>query len=265
MRNSPGSAVVWDTETISDVSLKERGAHNYAMHPRTDVHFVCFAVDGGEVQTWRPGDPVPEVFANPAGTKFVSHNWTFENAILRHVLIPRYGFIPIAWDHQDCAMRLALASAYPAELGLCCEALGLPFRKDPEARKAMLRLSRPQPVKKPKKPVDPAQRERDLALLMERCQSDVAATRAVYWSNLLRPLLQQERVLLRLDAEVNGRGICANVPFLEAVRDLAVKELNSVNVRLNELTAGVITSVDQVARIKEAWNQTPSATIKEVC
>ena len=36
-------------------------------------------------------------------------------------------------------MRRALASAYPAELGLCCEALGLPYRKDPEARKAMLR------------------------------------------------------------------------------------------------------------------------------
>jgi hypothetical protein len=250
MHNSR-STVVWDTETFSDVSLKERGAHNYAMHPSTDAHFVCFAVDGGEVQTWRPGDPVPEVFTNPVGTKFVSHNWTFENAILRHVLIPRYGFIPIAWDHQDCAMRLALASAYPAELGLCCEALGLPYRKDPEARKAMLRLSRPQPVKKPKKPVDPAQRERDLALLLERCQSDVAATRAVYRSNLLRPLLLQERELLLLDARLNERGICANLAFLEAVRDLAVKERNAVNVRLNELTAGVITSVDQVARIKE--------------
>jgi hypothetical protein len=47
-------------------------------------------------------------------------------------------------------------------------------------------------------------------------------------------------------------GICANVPFLEAVHDLAIRERNAVNVRLNELTAGVITSVDQVARIKAA-------------
>jgi DNA polymerase len=116
----------------------------------------------------------------------------------------------------------------------------------------MLRLSRPQPAKKRKKPVDPAQREHDLALLLERCKSDVAATGAVYRSNLLRPLLPQERELLLLDAELNERGICANVPFLEAVRDLAVKERNAVNVRLAELTAGVITSVDQVARIKEA-------------
>jgi hypothetical protein len=177
------AAIIWDIETFSDSSLKDHGAHIYAQHPSTGVHFVCFAVDDGEVQTWRPGDPVPAVFADPAGTKFVSHNWTFENAILRWVLSPRYRFASIPWESQDCAMRLALASAYPAELGLCCEALDLPYRKDVEARKAMLRLSRPQTAKKRKKPVDPAERERDLALLLERCKSDVEATRAVYRSH----------------------------------------------------------------------------------
>jgi DNA polymerase len=243
--------VVWDIETFSDVNLKERGAHVYAQHPSTGVHFLCYAIDNGEVETWRPGDPVPEVFADPSGFAFVSHNWTFENAILRHVLIPRFGFTAIPWASQDCAMRLALASAYPPELGLCCEALGLPYVKDPEARKAMLRLARPT-AKKRKKPVDPEQRERDLALLLGRCKSDVEATRAVYRSQLLRPLLPEEREQLVLDAGINERGIAANIPFLEAVRDLAVRERNAVNVRLAELTAGVITSVDQVVRIKAA-------------
>jgi DNA polymerase len=252
MCGAPGSTIVWDIETFSDANLKERGAHNYAMHPSTGVHFICFAVDNGEVQTWRPGDPVPEAFANPAGHRFIAHNWEFENTILRHVLIPRYGFVQIAWERQDCSMRWALASGYPAELGLCCEALGLPYRKDPEARKAMLRLSRPESTRKRKKPVDPGQRERDLTLLLERCKGDVEATRAVYRSDRLRPLLLEERALLRLDAEINESGICANVPFLSAVRDLAVRERNAVNVRLAELTAGVITSVDQVARIKAA-------------
>src|SRR6516162_5404258 len=125
------SIVYWDVETFSRCKLKDCGAHVYAADPSTGVHFMCFAVDDGEVQTWRPGDPVPAVFADPAGTKFVSHNWTFENAILRHVLSPRYRFAPIPWASQDCAMRLALASAYPAELGLACEALGLPHVKDP--------------------------------------------------------------------------------------------------------------------------------------
>jgi hypothetical protein len=165
--------IIWDIETFSEKSLKDHGAHIYAAHPSTGVHFVCYAIDAGDVHTWRPGDPVPAPFTNPAEYKFVSHNWTFENAILQHVLIPRFGFVPIPWEHQDCAMRRALASSYPAELGLCCEALGLPHWKDPEARKAMLRLSRPQTAKKRKKPVDPAQREHDLALLHRRCIGDV--------------------------------------------------------------------------------------------
>jgi hypothetical protein len=133
----------WDCETYSQINLKEHGTHNYAAHPSTGIHFVCYAIDAGAVETWKPGDTVPPPFANPTGYKFVADNWTFENAILHHILIPRHGFVPIRIEHQDCAERLALANAFPAELGLRCAALGLPYHKDPEARRAMLRLSRP--------------------------------------------------------------------------------------------------------------------------
>ena len=246
--------VTWDVETFSQINLKEHGAYIYATHSSTGVHFLCYAVDDGEVQVWRPGDPSPEPFINPTAYKFVSDNWTLENAILRHILIPRHGFVPIPIENQDCAQRLALANAYPAELGLRCEALGLPYRKDPEARKAMLRLSRPQTAKKRKKPEDPAARECDLALLRGRCMNDVRATRAAYHSPRLRPLLPEERAQLLLDATINDRGIGANIPFLEAVRTLAVQERNAVNVRLNELSAGVVTSVFQRDRIIKAIN-----------
>src|SRR5215813_6427369 len=246
--------VVWDVETYSQVNLKERGAHNYAADPSTDIFFFCYAVDAGEVETWRPGDPVPEPFANPSEHFFIADNWEFERAIHTHILVKRYGFPPIPLENQDCAQRLALANAYPAELGLRCEALGLPYRKDPEARKAMLRLSRPQTAKKRKKPVDPAACERDLALLLKRCKSDVAATWAAYNSERLRPLLPEERLQLLHDATINTRGVHANLPFLEAAHAFAVAERNAINTRLNELTAGVITSINQVAKIMEAIN-----------
>jgi DNA polymerase len=247
--------VYGDIETFSQISLKEHGAHIYAKHKSTGVHFLCYAIDNGEILTWRPGDPVPEPFAHPAGYRFVFHNWTFENSILDHVLIPQHDFKSIPRGQQDCTERLALASAYPAELGLVCEALRLPFKKDPEARKAMLRLSRPLTAKKQKKPEDPAQRERDLTLLLERCKRDVEATRAIHRSQRLRPLLPQERELLELDAVINARGVRANITFLEAVRTLAIQERNAINVRLNELTEGIVTSVDQVARIKDLVNE----------
>jgi DNA polymerase len=246
--------VYWDIETFSQCSLKERGAHIYATDPTTGIHFLCYALDDGEVQTWRPGDPVLVLFANPPRYFFVSDNWTFDRNIHAEILVKRFGFPPISLKNQDCAQRRALAHAYPAELGLRCEALGLPYRKDPAARQAMLRLSRPQTAKKRKKAEDPAARERDLALLHGRCLNDVAATRAAYNSPRFQPPIREEREQLLLDAVINDRGVCVNIPFLEAMRTLAVKERNAVNARLNELSVGVITSVDQVTRIKDAVN-----------
>jgi DNA polymerase len=246
--------IYWDLETFSQCNLKDYGAHRYATDSSTDVFFMCYACDEGEIQVWKPGNPVPAIFANPTEHTFVSDNWDFDRAIHANILVPRYGFSPIPIDNQDCAQRRALANAFPAELGLRCEALGLPYRKNVEARKAMMRLSRPQTAKKRKKPVDPAARERDLALLLERCKSDVMATRAAYNSPRLRPLLPEERHQLLHDATINTRGVHANVPFLEAAHAFAVQERNAVNARLNELTAGLITSVNQVAKIIEAVN-----------
>src|SRR5262245_41044353 len=242
------SVVYWDIETSSPRNLKDCGAHIYAADPGTDVFFVCYAVGDGPVETWRPGGTVPGVFADPARQMFVSDNWTFERLILQHVLIPRYGFAPIPIEQQDCAQRKALASAFPAELGLRAAALGLPYVKDPAARRAMRRLSSLHVYR------DPAARERDLELLHQRCVTDVEATRACYGHPRLRPQPPEERHLLLLDAAINERGVRANVPFLRAAHALAMQERNVTNARLAELTAGAVTSVDQVSRIVEAVN-----------
>jgi DNA polymerase len=206
----------------------------------------------------RDGLPLPKPsgpFAGPTRYRFVSDNFEFERIIHARILVERYGFPPLPIENQDCAQRLALASAFPAELGLRCEALGLPYRKDPEARKAMHRLSRPQTAKKRKKPEDPVARKRDFALLLERCKNDVRATRAAYNAPQLRPLPAEERHQLLLDAKINARGVCVNIPFVEAARALAVKERNAINTRLNELTAGVVTSVFQRDRIVKLVNE----------
>ena len=103
--------VYWDVETYSECDLEERGAYIYATDKSTDVLCLCYAIDDGKIQTWKPGEPVPTVFADPTEHKFVSDNWDFERSILTHVLIPRYGFAPIPPANQDCAQRLALANA----------------------------------------------------------------------------------------------------------------------------------------------------------
>src|SRR5215471_4522742 len=247
--------VFWDLETFSNRDLTECGSSIYAADPSTNILCMCFAVDDGEVQTWRPGDPLAAPFANPAGYTFISDNWDFERSIHAHVVVKRYGFAPIPLAQHDCAQRRALASAFPAELGLRCTALGLPYKKDPEARKALLRLCRPQKPKKRKKPEDPAARARDLELVLQRCKTDVESTRAAYNHPRLRPLSPDEQQVLLHDAMINTRGITANVPFLEAGRALAISQRNAINTRLNELTAGVVTSVFQRDRIIKLINE----------
>ena len=127
--------------------------------------------------------------------RLIAHNWTFEHAILEHVLIPRYGFRPIPLEIQHCSPTLALANAYPAELGLLAQALGLPYRKDPAARRAMLAVSRPKAQRK-RKPgtFRSGTKIREASrLVYERCKLDVITTRAVFNSPKLERLTETER------------------------------------------------------------------------
>jgi hypothetical protein len=135
------SFVFWDIETRSAASLPAVGAWNYAAHSSTQPLCLFIAVNDDEPLRWLPGDPVPaplfEVAQDPEHWKLIAHNHEFERAILELILVPRYGFPAISLEAQYCTQQLAAANAYPAELGLLSQALGLPYRKDPIAAKAM--------------------------------------------------------------------------------------------------------------------------------
>src|SRR5262245_8107471 len=71
----------FDIETGSPRSLHEHGAWAYAACPDTRIWCLCFAVNNGEVQSWTPGDPLPDVFtaiaADPTGWQIVAHGIPF--------------------------------------------------------------------------------------------------------------------------------------------------------------------------------------------
>src|SRR5262249_56925847 len=95
---------------------------------------------------------------------------------------------------------------------------------------------------------------RDLNWTIQRWGHEVGMTRVCYPHPRMRPLLIKERDQLLFDAMINERGVCANVPFLEASQKFAIEARKSINARLSELTAGSISSVDQVGLIKDAIN-----------
>ena len=245
-----------DIEFRSKINLKNCGAWRYCAHASTEPLFMCWTVDDdAAVQTWRQGDPVPVPFLAatnaPADWSFVAHNYQFELPFYE-LILARFGFPPIPLASWHCTMRLALANAYPAELGLLSQALGLPYRKDAKAIKALREVARPK--KKGGWDEDPAK----LDLVHQRCVTDVLTTRAVWNHPGLRHLDEAERRLQILDAEINRRGVRIDRTFVTAARDFATSERNGINVRLSELTDGAITSIDQVQKLARG-DQCPRA------
>jgi DNA polymerase len=252
--------LVWDIESRSAVSLRDAGAHVYAIDATTQPLCLVYAIDDSDPVLWLPTDPVPAIFlevaADPSDWQLIAHNYDFEREILNNVLVPRYGFPAIPLEVQHCSQRLALANAYPAELGLLAEALGLPYRKDPAARKAMLAVSRPKTNRKRKATTVPTWDEdpSKLQLLYERCRFDVVTTRAVWNSPKLKRLSETERHYQIEDATINARGIRLDRAFADAAKELAIRERTAINLKLQELTYSAITSVDQSKRFLDAIN-----------
>jgi DNA polymerase len=250
----------FDIETRSAVSLYDCGAHVYAADSTTQILCFAYAIDDAELQLWLPGNPLPPVFleiaADPKDWKLVAHNYEFDRACFAHILIPQHGFMPIPPESWHCSQRLALANGYPAELDLLAQALGLPYRKDPAARRAMLAVSRPKANRKRKAITVPTWDEdpAKLQLTYERCRLDVLTARAVWNSPKLKHLSETERGYQLHDMAINGRGPRLDRAFAEAARDLAIRERTAINLKLQELTRGAITSVDQTKRFLEAIN-----------
>src|SRR6476646_2058236 len=92
----------FDSEAGSPLSLHESGAWAYAACSETRVWCVCFAVDDGEVQSWTPDHPVPDVFTaiadDPTSWEIVTHGIELDRAIYEHILVARHGFPPLPLD-----------------------------------------------------------------------------------------------------------------------------------------------------------------------
>ncbi len=243
----------FDIETGSPRSLHEHGAWAYAACSDTRVWCVCFAVDDREVQSWTPGDPVPDVFttiaADPTGWEVVAHGIEFDRAIYEHILVARHGFPPLPLDIQHCSMSLALANAYPAELARLCSALEIEYQKDREGALLMRQMARPRKNRRGEQGIHWMFDAANLARLITYCAQDTRCCRAVWTHPRLVHLTPSERQLQIIDAAINRRGVHFNRRFVENARDLSMRERTALNNKLSESTDGAVSSVDQVQRL----------------
>jgi DNA polymerase bacteriophage-type len=246
-----------DYETRGEVRLDSVGVRRYAADQRTSVLCCAYAVDDGPVQLWTPGDPVPAKFIeaarDPAWT-VVAHNDAFEAAVERHLLAPRLDWPIIPIERHRCTMAAALAAGLPGRLSAVADALELASRKDVAGQRLMHQLSKP---RRPHKDEDPAgtywfDDQDRLDRLYAHCVQDVEIERELFMR--LPPLSPAEQALWLLSSQINQRGFHVDRALAEAAWKIAQAAAPEIDAELAEITAGAVTTINQVAKLLQ-WLQ----------
>jgi DNA polymerase len=264
-----GAPFHWDVESRSAAKLakgKESvGARAYAEHPSTEVLCVSFARGNGPVETWIPGQPIPEtVLAAAADLRclWIAHNAAFERAILECILIPRHGWPMVPVDRHACTMSLALAHAYPGSLEGVAEVLGLVNRKDTAREKIVRVMFKP---RKPRRGEDPTQlywidSPELRAELYPYNRQDVAVERELHQHPRLQALPAAEQDVWVIDAEINDRGVCIDALLATAASALAAQALVELDARIKQETNGAVDKASKREKLK-AWLVTQGVTL----
>jgi len=184
---------------------------------------MCYAIDDGPVQTWVPGDALPDF----TGMQIRAHNAAFERLIFTYVLEQEY-----ALEQYYCTAAQARANSMPGSLEDVGRAAGASMRKDYRGAELIRKLSIPQPG---------GDFNYDPLLLEEMrayCRQDVEAMRAI--SKGLRGLSAEELSDYHINERINDRGVLVDVELCRAAikySDAEVAEIQQIVQQVSGLTS----------------------------
>ncbi|CAB4166627.1 bifunctional 3'-5' exonuclease/DNA polymerase [uncultured Caudovirales phage] len=224
--------MIWlDFETRSRCDLKSRGVYNYAQDPSTEVLCMSYAFDDGEVATWLPGQPFPDI----SGHQIMAHNAAFERLIFWYVLCPDIG-VREPWLEQFCCTAAqARANCLPGSLEDVGRAVSSKMKKDHRGAQLIRLLSIPRAD---------GTFNNDPGLMAEfvaYCEQDVRAMREI--SKSMRPLSDTELDDYHANERINDRGVLVDLDLCHAAVQYAEAELQEIQAIVAEVTEGAVTSV----------------------
>ena len=212
--------IIWlDFETRSECDLKTAGVYNYARHDTTEVLCMSYAIDDGEVKTWRPGELLPILTG-----QIRAHNAAFERLIFWHVLGHQ---IPL--EQFYCTAAQARANCAPGSLEDVGRFANTGMKKDHRGNYLVRQCCMP-PFK-----------DELIPELIEYCEQDVRTMRAV--SKAMRELTDEELLDYHVNERVNDRGVKVDAYLCQAAMRYAADELQEIERIVKEVTKGEITSV----------------------
>ena len=222
--------ILWiDFETRSRCDLRERGVYNYAQDASTDVLCMSYAFGDGDVQTWLPGQPFPDVVRGHIG-QIRAHNAAFERLIFWYVLQ-----IDFKLEQFYCTAAQARANCAPGSLEDVGRFAGAGMRKDHRGAQLIRLLSIPQ--------ADGTFRDDEdlMAEMVAYCEQDVRAMRAI--SQAQRDLSADELRDYHINERINDRGVLLDRRLAQAAVRYAVAEADEIQVAVREITDGEVLSV----------------------
>ena len=192
---------------------------------------MSYAFDGGEVQTWRPGDTFPNI----GDAQIRAHNAAFERLIFWYVLCSEGSILEPPLEQFYCTAAQARANCAPGSLEDVGRFAGASMKKDHRGSQLIRLLSIPRAD-------GTFNDDPDLMAEMVRyCEQDVRAMREI--STGMRPLSGQELADYHVNERINDRGVLVDVPLARAAMTYAEAELVEIQQIVHDVTDGAITSV----------------------
>ena len=227
--------MIWlDFETRSTCDLKSAGVYNYAQDLTTEVLCMSYAVDDGEVQTWLPGQPLPDL----TGHRIMAHNAAFERLICWYVLQ-----VNIPLESFYCTAAQARANCAPGSLEDAGRFMGASMKKDHRGAALIRKMC-----------VPPYQESAELtAEMVAYCEQDVRAMRAI--SQAMRPLSDEELADYHVNERINDRGVLVDVPLCRAAVSYAATEAAEIAQIVKEVSEGELTSVRSPKMRQWVWDR----------
>ena len=224
--------MIWlDFETRSRCDLPRRGVYNYAQDASTEVLCMSYAFDDGEVATWLPGMPFPDI----SGHQIMAHNAAFERLIFWYVLCPDVGIPEPKLEQFYCTAAQARANCLPGSLEDVGRAVSAKMKKDHRGSQLIRLLSLPRADGTFNN--DPTL----MAEFVRYCEQDVRAMREI--SKSLRPLSDEELADYHVNERINDRGVLVDTDLCDAAMTYAEAELIEIEQIVREVTDGAVTSV----------------------
>ena len=224
--------MIWlDFESRSRCDLPSRGVYNYAQDSSTEVLCMSYSFDDGEVATWLPGQPFPNI----SGHQIMAHNAAFERLIFWYVLCPDIGTPEPKLEQFYCTAAQARANCLPGSLEDVGRAVSAKMKKDHRGA-ALIRL-----LCIPRKDGTFNDDPTLMAEMVAYCEQDVRAMREI--SKSMRPLSDEELADYHVNERINDRGVLVDTDLCHAAVSYAEAELLEIQAIVAEVSKGEITSV----------------------